>query len=352
MTTKTQAKILTKTNFLNAVHVVNGKPFGKVRKVKKQVLMDQYLDNLECKPSKQADKEITNGTDGIQPNGHLKVQKRTGENLRHDNDDSKNQSKQRNRSMQNGLTVLKSGMITNENNNEEFITIYDAKKQQQNASTSNAILDNTVNGIHGSIKSRKVRRDSNVNPIRKTSSLLMEDTVNGMHGEQEVRRDSKGNPIRKTSALLSEDTGRPGRRDSVVAMSTRRYSLSPSVSKSKVRKTSFVAPPTATRRKSLQVNGIIKNKLSKRTNTTQLPEAAVRRETKQITLDVLIQHCDESSSLSVDVETIASSLSALYPSFDIEINGAEGMCLYSKNNSSKLFYLANTSHSNIKHVMN
>ncbi|XP_071175257.1 uncharacterized protein [Mytilus edulis] len=333
MTTKTQAKILTKTNFLNAVHVVNGKPFGKVRKVKKQVLMDQYLDNLECKPSKQAAKEITNGTDGIQPNGHLKVQKRTGENLRHDNDDSENQSKQRNRSMQNGFTVLKTGMITTENNNEEFITIYDAKRQQQNASTSNAILDNTVNGIHGRIKNRKVRRDSNVNPIRKTSFLLMEDTVNGMHGQQEVRRDSKGNPIRKTSALLSEDTGRPGRRDSVVAMSTRRYSLSPSVSKSKVRKTSFVAPPTATRRKSLQVNGIIKNKLSKRTNTTQLPEAAVRRETKQITLDVLIQHCDESSSLSVDVETIASSLSALYPSFDIEINGAEGMCLYSKNNS-------------------
>ncbi|XP_063416827.1 uncharacterized protein LOC134699070 [Mytilus trossulus] len=333
MTTKTQAKILTKTNFLNADHVVNGKPFVKVRKVKKQVLMDQYLDSLKCKPCKQAAKEMTNGTDGIQPNGQFQVQNRTGKNLSHDNDNSKNQIKQRNRSMQNGLTVLKSEMITSENNNEEFKTLYDVKRHQQNASNSNAILDDTVNG---SIKNRKVRRNSNVNPIRKISTYLMEDTVNGMHGstrETEVRRDSKGNPIRKTSALLNEDTGRPGRRDSVVAMSTRRYSLSPSVSKSKVRKTSFVAPPTATRRTSLQVNGIIKNKLSKRNNTTQLPDAAVRRETKQITLDVLIQHCDERSLLTVDVETIASSLSALYPSFDIEINGAEGMCLYSKINS-------------------
>lgn len=125
-------------------------------------------------------------------------------------------------------------------------------------------------------------------------------------------------PALNNSSPNKDISGRAGRRNSVVAMSTRRMSLAPNVGKGKVRKTSFVPLRAGERRKSVFMQTAPGNYLKRKEEQIQ---------TGRKTINVVILITEDGNKVSVDVDSILHSIHNVYPTCEIELVGREGQCL-------------------------
>jgi hypothetical protein len=299
------------TLYMNAGGLVNGKSFVKMRKIKKQVLLEQNFDRAEFKslniigyPRTAINKSMERGLGTPLSNIHIINTKVTD-----------TEPKEIDQFGVNGKHGKLDAILLEDNNN-----LPEDKNSEGMVERRNICCEDLPNMYPTyTVIINEIQDRSNVenNP------------ENTDHNNVKEEKESR---VRKISAMPLKDLGRIGRRDSVVVMSTRKISSSPSISKSKIRKTSFVAPRTSVRRKSSNVR---ETKVPCRRTNQRDSEETFHQETINFEVDITLQQCGDKSTVTVNIDSIVSSLGVLYPSSVIEVTNPLDQCIFTCNTNGR-----------------
>lgn len=295
------------TLLMNTAGLVNRKSFVKVRKIKKQVLLEQNFDRTEFKPL-----NITGYT-------RTAINRSTERGLR---------------PPLSNINIINTKVTDTEPKAIDYLGVND-----KNGKLDAVLLENNNNlpedkNSEGMVERRNVCCDDLAN-MHQTNTVLINEiqdrsnvdnnTENTDHNNVKEEKESR---VRKISAMPLKDLGRIGRRDSIVSMPTRKISSSPSMSNSKIRKTSFVAPRTSVRRKSSNVR---ETKVPCRRTNQRDAEETFHQETRNFEVGITIKQCGDKSTITVNIESIVNSLGVLYPSSVIEITSPDDQCMFTCN---------------------
>lgn len=297
--------------YMNAGGSVNGKSFVKVRKIKKQVLLEQNFDRSEFKSL------------------NIIGYPRTAIN----------------KSMEGEIRTPLSNinMINTKVTYTEPKDIDHFRVNDKHGKLDAVLLENNNNlpedkNSEGMVECRHVCCEGLPNMYQTDTAIINEiqdrsnvdnNPENTDHNNVKEEKESR---VPKISAMPLKDLGR--RRDSVVAMSTRKISSSPSMSKSKIRKTSFVAPRTSVRRKSSNVR---ETKVPCRRTNQRDSEETFHQETRNFEVGITMKQCDDKSTITVNIDSIVSSLGVLYPSSVIEVTSPDDQCMFTCNTQGRSY---------------